>query len=125
MSGIFATVDGLVRYLTDYPAEIAFGDDPPETVLDRYHTPDHVIVNDGIALDRTRLLDHVGPARKRTTAVDIEVMDALVAGDRVAARYVLTAHLRKGTVIATEIHMFGRLAPDGRLQRTDQLTHVV
>ncbi len=122
MSRTIGDADDLVRYLVQYPEEVTFGDEPPETVLDRYHTRDHVLVNDGIVLDRQRLLAHVGPARKRTSAVVVEVKDALVAGDRVAARYVLTAHLRKGSVIATEIHMFGTLAPDGRLRRIDQLT---
>lgn len=125
MSRIIADADDLVRYLTRYPEEVTFGDEPPETVLDRYHTYDHVLVNDGIALDRQRLLDHVAPARRRASAVAVEVKDALVAGNRVAARFVLTAHMRKGGVIATEIHMFGTLAPDGRLRRTDQLTRVV
>jgi hypothetical protein len=125
MSRIIGDEDELVRYLTTYPDAIAFGDEPPETVLDRYHTSDYVIVNDGIELDRQRLLDHVGPVRKRAAAINVDVKDALVAGDRVAARYVLTAHMRKGSVIATEIHMFGRLAPDGRLRRIDQLTRVI
>lgn len=125
MSRIIASADDLVRYLTDYPREIAFGDEPPETVLDRYHTRDYVVVNDGIELDRRRLLEHVRPARKRAADVSVDVKDALVTGDRVAARYVLTALMRKGNVIATEIHMFGELAADGRLRRTDQLTRTV
>jgi len=125
MSKIIGNTDDLVRYLTDYPRQIAFGEEPPETVLDRYHTPDYVVVNDGIALDRRRLLDHVGPARKRAVAVSVDVKDALVDGERVAARYVLTAHMRKGNVIATEIHMFGLLATDGRLRRAEQLTRTV
>ncbi|MBJ7356034.1 nuclear transport factor 2 family protein [Nocardioides sp.] len=125
MSKIIRTADDLAQYLIDYPREIAFGDEPPETVLDRYHTPDYVVVNDGIELDRQRLLDHVRPARKRAADVGVEVHDALVVGDRVAARFVLTAQLRKGTEVATEVHMFGTLAPDGRLRRADQITRTL
>jgi hypothetical protein len=33
--------------------------------------------------------------------------------------------MRKGRVIATEIHMFGQLTPDGRLQSVEQLTRDV
>jgi hypothetical protein len=40
----------------------------------------------------------------------------------VAARYVLVAVMRKGQVIETDIFMFGRLAPDGRLREITQLT---
>lgn len=122
MSKLIGDADDLIRYLTSYPAEMTFGDEAPEEVLDRYHSPDYVIVNDGLALDRQRLIDHVRPARKRVAAVDVDVLDALVSNDRVAARYVLTAEMRKGGVIATEIHMFGRLDAVGRLRRADQLT---
>lgn len=125
MSKIIETAEDLTRYLTDYPREVAFGDEPAETVLDRYHTADYVVVNDGVALDRQRLLDHVRPARKRAADVSVDVKDALVDGDRVAARFVLTAQMRRGNAIATEIHMFGALAPDGRLRRADQVTRTV
>ncbi|MFC4533891.1 nuclear transport factor 2 family protein [Sphaerisporangium dianthi] len=115
----------LAGYLTRYPHEIAFGDEEPETVMDRYHTSDYELVNDGIVLDRKRLLDHIRPARKRATAVQVEVEVAIVDGDRVAAWYRLIASMRKGSVIATEIHMFGRLADDGRLRRATQLTRTI
>ena len=117
--------EDLAGYLRGYPAEITFGDEPVETVFDRYHRPDLVWVNDGLALDRERLLAHVRPARKRAIGVDVDVLDALTEGTRVAARYVLTARMRKGTTIATEIQMFGRLAIDGRLSRVDQITRTL
>jgi hypothetical protein len=91
-------------------------------VFDRYHTPDFVLYNDGLPLDRDRLLAHVRPARRRAASVDTEVHDVLVCGDRVAARYSLTAVMKKGEVITTEIYMFGELADDGRLRRCDQQT---
>ena len=120
-SAIQSTGD-LVRYLTSYPEQVAFGDRPAEEVFDSYHTEDYLLVNDGIALDRQRLIDHVGPARKRASGVSVDVRDALMEGDRVAARYELTAEMRKGSRIVTEIHFFGRLAADGRLCRAEQLT---
>jgi len=43
----------LHAYLTRYPEEIAFGDQPA-VVFDRYHVPDFVLHNDGIALNRDR-----------------------------------------------------------------------
>jgi len=54
--------------------------------------------------------------------VRVAVRDVATTGDVVAARYVLTAVMRKGEVIDTEIFMFGRLAPDGRLREVTQLT---
>lgn len=115
----------LAGYLMQYAQEIAFGAEDPGTVMDRYHTPDYELLSDGIPLDRQRLLDHVRSGRKRATAIEVEVAETLNHGDQVAARYRLTASMRKGNVITTEIYMFGQLAPDGRLRRGTQLTRAI
>src|SRR5689334_9498715 len=112
-------------YLTRYPQEVTFGEEDPAVVFDRYHTPDFVMCNDGIPLDRDKLLAHVRPARKRARGVHVEVHETVSAADHVAARYTLTADMASGNSIATEIYMFGQLAADGRLQRIDQLTRDV
>jgi hypothetical protein len=112
----------LTAYLTRYPRDLTFGDEDAAAVFDRYHTDDFVLSNDGLPLDRERLLAHVRPARRNAVQVHVEVHDALVSADRVAARYTLTAVLRQGHTVVTDIHMFGELAPDGRLRRADQLT---
>jgi hypothetical protein len=115
----------LAGYLTSYPIEMAFGNEEPGAVLDRYCTPDFEQYNDGIRLDRERLIAHVRPVRRTVTSVQTHVHDALTTGDRVAARYTMEAATRKGGVVVTEIYMFGRLAPDGRLRRIDQITRTV
>ncbi|MET8354774.1 nuclear transport factor 2 family protein [Micromonospora sp. NPDC005206] len=115
----------LTGYLARYPQEAGLGDEDPATVLDRYHTPDYELVNDGVLLDRKRLLDHIRPARKRAIGLRVEVEQALVDGGQVAARYRLIAELRKGGTITTEIYMFGELAADGRLRRAIQATRAI
>ncbi|MEU5308744.1 nuclear transport factor 2 family protein [Streptomyces sp. NPDC021562] len=85
-------------------------------VIDRYHTPDIEWHNDGMCLDRNRLIAHARPARKNAIARDVEVHDALVAGDRVAGRHTLHSTVRKARR-SGEIHLFGEPAPDGRLRR--------
>ncbi|GIJ30249.1 hypothetical protein Vqi01_54110 [Micromonospora qiuiae] len=115
----------LVGYLTGYPQELTFGDEDPAAVFGRYHTDDFVLRNDGIPLDKERLLAHVKVGRRNATQVHVEVHDALISGGQVAARYTLTAVMRRGQVIATEIHMFGELTPDGRLRRVEQLSRDV
>jgi SnoaL-like domain len=115
----------LVGYLTSYPQRLTFGDQEPAVVMDLYHTPDFEMINDGVRLDRDRLLAHVATGRRNATGVQVVVHDAVIDGDRVAARYTLTATMRKGQVIATEIYMFGDLAPDGRLRHVDQVTRSV
>ena len=115
----------LEDYLRRYPQEVVFGEDDAGSVFDRYHTRDFVMCNDGIQLDREKLIAHVRPARKRAKGVRIEVHESVGAADRVAARYTLTADMATGHTIATEIYMFGQLAADGRLQRVDQITRNV
>jgi hypothetical protein len=103
---------------------VTFGDEDPGTVIDRYFADGFAYYNDGVLLDRERLLAHVRPARKNALAVRGDVHDALVQGDRLAARYTLHATMRKGQVLSTEVHMFGRLAPDGRISSVDQITRI-
>ncbi|MFD1530851.1 nuclear transport factor 2 family protein [Pseudonocardia aurantiaca] len=115
----------LVRYLERFPEEMGLTEDDPDAVLDRYCTRDFEHWNDGIRLDRERLIAHARPARRNAVDVRVEVHDAFVAGDRVAARYALRASLRNGRVVATEICMIGHLAPDGRLRRIDSITRTL
>lgn len=112
----------LAGYLRHYPREIALGDTDTSEVFDRLHTPDFLMVNDGAPLDRGALLRHVGPARRRAADVEVDVRDAFIAGNRVAARYTLTAVMRKGQTVTTEICMLGTLAEDGRLRQVHQFT---
>jgi SnoaL-like domain len=114
-----------VGYLTGYPQQIMFEDLEPAVIMDRYHTPTFEMINDGVRLDRDRLLAHLGTGRRNAASVHVEVHDAVVDGDRLAARYTLTATMRNGRVIATEIYMFGHLAPDGRLRHVDQVTRTI
>jgi hypothetical protein len=111
--------------LVQYPREVTFGEEDAGTVFDRYHTPDFVMCNDGIQLDREKLLAHVRPARKRAKGVRVEVHETVSMADRAGARYTLTADMATGNAIATEIYMFGQLSADGRLRRVDQITRDV
>lgn len=117
--------DDLIGYLTGYPQELTFGHEDPAAVFERYHTDDFVLRNDGIPLNKERLLAHVRAGRRNATQINVEVHDALISDGRVAARYTLTAVMRRGQVIATEIHMFGQLTADGRLRTVEQLSRDV
>jgi hypothetical protein len=107
----------MTGYLTAFVRELTFGADDPGEVIDRYHAPGFEQVNDGIVLDRAKLVAHARPARKNVVALELDVHDTLLAGDRVAARYTLHADMRTGVRLSNEIFLFGELAPDGRLQR--------
>ncbi|MGJ6967193.1 nuclear transport factor 2 family protein [Streptosporangium sp. G11] len=113
------------EFLTSLPEELVFGDEDPGKVLDRYYVPDFEYRNDGILLNRQKLIDHVRPTRKNVVSCRVEVHETLLNADRVAARYTLHAVMRKGKVLVTQVYMFGLLAPDGRIRRIDSITRVV
>ncbi|GII01387.1 nuclear transport factor 2 family protein [Planobispora takensis] len=115
----------LIALLTVLPRELAFGQEDPGTVLDRYYTPEIVYVSDGIALDRDRLVAHARPARRNGRLLRVDVHETLVSGDRAAARSVLHAVMRKGKAVTMEIYTFARFAPDGRVYRIDSITRAL
>ncbi|MBG0826679.1 nuclear transport factor 2 family protein [Planomonospora sp. ID67723] len=112
-------------FLTRLPHELGLGREDPAEILDRYYTCDIEYHNDGIRLDRDRLIAHVGPARRNGRGLEIEVHDAMVRGDRAAARYTLRAVMRTGKRVEMEIHLFARFASDGRIRRVDSITRTV
>ncbi|MGV9776492.1 nuclear transport factor 2 family protein [Streptosporangium sp. NPDC003464] len=120
----------LADFLITYIRDMAVSDEEPDAILDRYFVPDFEYCNDGLVIDRQRMIDHVRPVRKNVdkeamTADDwsgVEIHEALVSGDRIAARWTLRTKLRKGKTFAAEIYMFGHLAPDGRIRRIDQIS---
>lgn len=119
-----APAQDLAGYLKSYVQEI-LGEEDPGVVVDHYHTPDIEWHNDGICLDRDRLVAHALPARKNAVSCQVEVHDTLVVGNRVAARYTLHSTMRKGHRLSNEVYMFGELAPDGRLRRVRSTTRDV
>jgi hypothetical protein len=112
-------------FLTELPHELGLGEEDAAAVLDRYYVPEIEYWNDGIRLDRQRLIDHVKPARKNAASVRIEVHESVVGEDVAAARYTMRADMRNGKVITMDIYLFARYAPDGRVRRVDSITRTV
>ncbi|NUR82990.1 MAG: nuclear transport factor 2 family protein [Nonomuraea sp.] len=110
------------EFLTRLPYELAFSEEPPEQIVDRYYAPGMLHRSDGLTLDRQKLIDHARPARKNTRELQITVHELLVQGDRAAARYTMDVVMRKGRRLSFEIHVFATLAPDGRVQQAEALT---
>ena len=124
------TEQDLVDFLVTYTRDMALSEEEPGAILDRYFVPEFEYCNDGLVIDRQRMIEHVRPVRKNVDKAvmaagdwsGVEIHEALVRGDRIAARWTLRTKLRKGKTFAAEVHMFGRLAADGRIRRIDQLS---
>ncbi|HEX6443557.1 MAG TPA: nuclear transport factor 2 family protein [Streptosporangiales bacterium] len=113
------------RFVADFFnsfTEQALGGEDADAVVDRFYTPDVVQESDGVPFDRARLVAHLRPVRKNLVAYRYEVHEALVDGDRIAARLTIHADLRHERGVSTDVYLFGEVTPDGRLRRVNQLT---
>lgn len=101
-------------------------DEDLASIVDRFHTPDVVIVSDGNPMDRTRLIAHLRPIRRQRPTAWMEVDDAIVDEDRLAARYRMYVERPRhdGTLdsLVITVQTFNRYTDDGRLRRADSLT---
>ena len=118
------THNAVMAFLTEFPQAMGSGQDAG-TVVDQFLAPGFSYRNDGIVLDRDMLVAHARPARKNAVAVRVDVHETVVEGDRFAARYTLSAQMRKGAVLAYDVHVFGEMDPDGRVRRVEQITREV
>ncbi|WP_026413836.1 hypothetical protein [Actinomadura oligospora] len=115
----------LSEFLVAYTRDMVEPDEDPAEVLARYFVPDFEYCNDGLVINRERMLAHVRGLRKRVTPSDVgsvDVHEAVLSGDRFAVRYTLDVTTGKGGDFRSEIYMFGHLAADGRIHRVDQTT---
>jgi hypothetical protein len=114
----------MVPFYNSFTSEMLAADEPAE-VVDRYYAADVLQVADGIEIDRDKLIAHLRPVRKNLVSWRYEVHEALLEKEKLAARFTIHAQLRKGRMISTEVYLFAELTPDGRLQRSTQLTRDV
>lgn len=115
----------IADFYSSFTEEAVHGSADPAVTVDRYFTPDVVQISDGLRLDRARLIAHLGPVRKNLVGYRFEVHEALAGADRIAARFTVHAQLRKGRAVSTLVHLFARLAADGRMCSVEQLTRDV
>lgn len=113
------------QFFTNFTDEVVHGEGEPGPAMDRYYTPGIVQYADGNRLDRAKLLAHIKPVRKNLVKGHFEVHEAVSDGDQVAARFTIRAEMRQGSTTTTEVHFFGRFAPDGRLAEAHQLTRAM
>jgi hypothetical protein len=110
----------VAEFFTSFTRDL-LGEEDLEAVHDRYHAEDVVEIVDGNRLGRDRLVAHLRPVRRNLGDFSYDVHEAVRSGNRIAARFTIHAVVR-GTVIDTEIALFGEFTEDGRLRRSHQLT---
>ncbi|MFD0899723.1 nuclear transport factor 2 family protein [Actinomadura sediminis] len=114
----------IADFFTSMTEDLLHDDEDPAVIIDRYHTPDVVEVADGHHMDRDKLIAHTRPVRKHRPEHRIEVHEALLNGDQIAARYTLHVRQRQKD-LHIEVYFFGTFTPDGRLHRAHMLTRTV
>jgi hypothetical protein len=118
----------LATYIETALTEVCFGGEdshPLEATIDRYFAPDYQQRTDGELVDRDGFAAHIKVLRGLVAHGEVEVLEALRDGDRIADRHRISVTKRDGTVSQLEIYLFGELAADGRLRRVDEVSRVV
>lgn len=111
-------------YLTSFNEEILRTDKDADQIVDHYYTNDINLMADGQRMGRDDLIAHVRPIRKNRPTSRVEVHEAVVDGDRIAARYTLYVSIR-GRDLVIDFHFFGRFTPEGRMSEGHMLTRDV
>ncbi|WP_116044514.1 nuclear transport factor 2 family protein [Amycolatopsis palatopharyngis] len=114
----------IADFVTSFTDELLRSDEDASLIVDRFHTPDIVQVADGHRMDRDKLIAHTRPVRKNRPSLRIEVHEALLNGESIAARYTLHVQNRKRDLVV-EVYFFGQFTPDGRMRQAHMLTHTV
>ncbi|MFE0207401.1 nuclear transport factor 2 family protein [Streptomyces sp. HUAS CX7] len=114
----------IADFYTSLTEELLQSDEDAAAIIDRYHTPDIVEIADGHRMDRDKLIAHCRPVRKNRPTLRMEVHEAIVDGDRLAARYTMHSSQR-GKDLATEVYFFGRFTPDGRMRKAHMTTRTL
>ncbi|MGW6598013.1 nuclear transport factor 2 family protein [Streptomyces sp. NPDC055036] len=110
--------EDFVRYLRSYTAEAFDKNLPLEEVWDRYHVSDatHVVNHD--VRDRQESLKNLSKWRADQTPYELWIHEAVVDGNRAAARYTVSRTLLMQVRYTTEVVIFADLAEDGRVGST-------
>jgi hypothetical protein len=115
-------------YLTAALCEVCFGDEdhhPLEATVDHYFSPDYEQRTDGELVDRQGFIEHIRALRSLVAEGQIEVLEVVAEGRRVADRHRVTVTKRDGTRSEIEVYLFGEFADDGGLRRVDEVSRVV
>ncbi|QEU90411.1 hypothetical protein [Streptomyces kanamyceticus] len=102
-----------------------FSEEDAGEVIDRYYAPGFLQVSDGIKIDRDRLIKHIRPVKKSVVSGSYEVLQAVMDGNRLAARFVIRAVTKRGEETENDVHMFCEMTDDGRFVHIDQITRSV
>jgi hypothetical protein len=108
--------------------EVCFGDEgryPLEATIDRYFAPDYEQRTDGEIADRNDFIEHIRALRAVVASGEIEVIEVVRQGDRIADRHRVTVTKRDGARSQLEVYLFGQFAEDGRLQRVDEVSRLI
>ncbi|MEV8314027.1 nuclear transport factor 2 family protein [Streptomyces sp. NPDC059900] len=110
--------EDFVGYLRSYTAEAFDKNLPPEDVWDRYHVPDAPHVVNHEHRDRQESLKNLSAWRADQTPYELRIHEAVVDGNRAAARYTVSRSLLMQVRHTTEVVIFADLADDGRVGPT-------
>lgn len=95
---------------------------PLDEAADRHFAPDYRQRTDGRWDDRGAFLQHIAHLRTLVADGGVDVLEELTQGRSYADRHMVRIIKKDGSVVQTEVYLFGEFAPDGRFRRVEETT---
>jgi hypothetical protein len=93
---------------------------PLEAAIDKHFAPDYRQRTDGAWSDRAEFGQHIAHLRSIVVGGRIEVHEELADGPVYAERHTIELTKTDGSVVRSEVYVFGERTPDGRFQRIEE-----
>ncbi len=97
-------------------------DEPVEVAVDRLVTPEFTDTIDGVTLGHPAFVEHVRTMRATVATGRVVPLEGVREGRSFAHRHLVDLHRTDGSQQRLLVLMFGTTAPDGRIERLDELT---
>jgi len=96
-----------------------------ERVARKYFSDSYVQITDGVSICYPEFLEHIRHLKSIAKRIDVQVVDALRDGDKIADRHIVKIVRNDDDTSSIEVYLFGELASDGRLISVTETTRVI
>ncbi|MFM0047805.1 hypothetical protein [Paraburkholderia sediminicola] len=115
-------------YMQMVLSEVCFGSEsqyPLIATISRYFSPNYQQYTNDELLNYNDFVTHIAALRASVTSGKVTVLDAVFQGDTIADRHIVSVILPDGTTSQSEVYLFGKFSPDGRLKIVHEATRSI
>ncbi|MFL9888622.1 hypothetical protein PQR66_36740 [Paraburkholderia agricolaris] len=127
-SKVLQLIANPAAYMQMVLSEVCFGSEsqyPLVATINQYFSPNYQQYTNGELLNYSDFVSHIGALRTSVTSGKIVVLDAVFQGNTIADRHIVSVTFPDGTTSQSEVYLFGKFSPDGRLQIVHEATRSI